>query len=164
MSSGQGDVRVNMASEEVDITPTRTKVENQEISDRDPTLMNHHVKVVFEEIFAEPHESVYSFDSVWAASNTTFTCTKTWCYRLLTAVCSVPLSVFWGLHFACLACVTIWCCQPCVKSYQIELSCVRGFFQALLDALYRPCFQTMGYCFYNIRVHMRKGTDPAVRD
>ena len=44
MSSGHGEVRVNMASEEIDIRPV-TRVENQEMSDRDPTRMNQHVKV-----------------------------------------------------------------------------------------------------------------------
>ncbi|KAK3738803.1 hypothetical protein RRG08_035682 [Elysia crispata] len=160
MSSGHGEARVNMASEEVDLSPA-TKVDNQEITDRDPTRMNQHVKVIFDEVFAEPHETIHSFDSVWLTSNKVFTFTKTWCYRLTTAVCAVPLSVLWGIHFACMACVTIWCCQPCIKSYQIELSCIRGFFQSLLDAIYRPCFETMGYFFHHIRVQVRKGDDQA---
>ncbi|XP_012943658.1 caveolin-1 [Aplysia californica] len=118
--------------------------------------MNDHVKVTFEEIFAEPHPTVYSFDGVWTTSYKVFTNTKLWCYRISTLLCAVPLSVFWGIYFALLACCTIWCCRPCIKAYEIELSCVRGFVVAVLDAIYRPCYETMGYLFFNIRVKVLK--------
>jgi len=39
-----------------------------------------------------------------------------------------------------------------LQSYAIELGCVRRIFQTLLNAFYRPCFEVMGYCFYNIRI------------
>jgi hypothetical protein len=134
-----------------------TKGETIDVVERDPTRMNDHVKVTFEEVFAEPHPTVFAFDGVWTTSYKTFTNTKLWCYRISTLLCAVPLSIIWGIYFALLACCTIWCCRPCIKCYEIKMSCFRGFLQAVLDSICRPCYESFGYLFYNIRIRMIKG-------
>ncbi|XP_041349623.1 caveolin-1-like [Gigantopelta aegis] len=116
------------------------------------------LQVTFDEIFAEPHPTVFSFDKVWILSYKVFTNTKLWTYRIITLLLSIPLSAVWGVYFACLAFCTIWCCRPCIKSYDIELSCLRGFWEILLSTFYRPCFESIGYCFYNIRIRTIKET------
>ncbi|KAL5015244.1 hypothetical protein ScPMuIL_009514 [Solemya velum] len=108
--------------------------------------------VTFEEIIAEPHPTIFSFDKVWILSYKVFTNTKLWCYRITTLICAIPLSIFWGIYFACLAFCTIWCCVPCVKAYSIEFHCVRQFWETILNTFLRPCYEACGYIFYNIRI------------
>ncbi|KAH9489897.1 Caveolin-1 [Bulinus truncatus] len=112
--------------------------------------------VTFEEIFAEPHSTVHSFDSVWLLSFKVFNQTKLWCYRITSLIFGIPLAFLWGLHFGCLACCTIWCCRPGIKACQIELGCVQSFVQIFLDCLYKPLFVAVGYVFTNIRVKITK--------
>ncbi|KAL9972048.1 hypothetical protein ACROYT_G018287 [Oculina patagonica] len=73
-----------------------------DMRDRDPTAMNDHVKVFFQDVFAEPDGS-HSIDGVWRTSFSTFVATKYWCYRILTAVCGVPTAIMCGIYFACLS-------------------------------------------------------------
>jgi len=81
-------------------------------------------QVDFEDVIAEP-VGTYSFDGVWKGSYTTFTVSKYWCYRLLSAVLGIPLAVVWGFLFALISFCHIWAVVPCIKSYLIEIQCVR---------------------------------------
>jgi len=133
--------------------------EKQEIDliDRDPNHMNDHLKITFEEIFAEPHPTIFAFDPVWTTSYKVFRNTKLWCYRITTAIFAVPLSVIWGIWFALMACGHIWCCVPTIKTYEICCGCFKGFWMAYLDCCLRPLYEAAGYLFYNIRVRVIKG-------
>ncbi|XP_009632126.1 caveolin-3 [Egretta garzetta] len=71
-----------------------------DLVNRDPKRINEDVvKVDFEDVIAEP-VGTYSFDGVWKTSYTTFTVSKYWCYRLLSAILGIPLAVVWGFLFA----------------------------------------------------------------
>ncbi|KFZ55909.1 Caveolin-3, partial [Antrostomus carolinensis] len=66
-----------------------------DLVNRDPKRINEDVvKVDFEDVIAEP-VGTYSFDGVWKTSYTTFTVSKYWCYRLLSAILGIPLAVIW---------------------------------------------------------------------
>ncbi|XP_059146746.1 caveolin-3-like [Physella acuta] len=153
MNPGEATVQVNLGQSRDE---PGEKAPADEAS-RDPEMVNAHVKVAFEEIFAEPHQTVYSFDSVWALSICVFNGTKLWSYRVLTLVCAVPLAVFWGLHFGLLSCCTIWCCRPLTKACEINFSCLKAFLQIILDSMWRPSFEAFGYILHNIRVRLIKG-------
>lgn len=128
---------------------------------RDPHGMNEHIKVRFQDIIAEPDEEIFSFDAVWTTSYKTFTLTKLWCYRITSLLFAVPLSVCWGIYFACLAFCSAWVCLPCIKSEEIECLCLRRIWNAILNSFVAPCFEAMGKCFSGFRVHahMAKGSD-----
>ncbi|XP_019620317.1 PREDICTED: caveolin-3-like [Branchiostoma belcheri] len=126
-------------------------------SPRDPKGINDHVKVTFDEIIAEP-ESAYSYDQVWDVSKRTYKGTKSWCYRILSFCCAVPLAFFWGLYFGCLACVQIWCVVPCVKGYVINLHCYGKIWALFLSTFVDPCFESIGRMFGGIKFTARKET------
>ncbi|XP_035693613.1 caveolin-3-like [Branchiostoma floridae] len=126
-------------------------------SPRDPKGINDHVKVTFDEIIAEP-ESAYSYDQVWDVSKRTYKGTKSWCYRILSFCCAVPLAFFWGLYFGCLACVQIWCVVPCVKGYVINLHCYGKIWALFLSTFVDPCFESIGRMFSGIKFTARKET------
>ncbi|CAG2255000.1 CAV3 [Mytilus edulis] len=112
-------------------TPPSREPKNVRINlyDRDPTNMNELVKVQFDDIFAEP-VGTHSFDGVWTASHTVFTGTKHWCYRILSAVCALPCSFCWGLHFACLSFNYIWSIQPSLRSFSIQIGPIAKVWKA----------------------------------
>ncbi|XP_013888353.1 caveolin-1 isoform X1 [Austrofundulus limnaeus] len=127
-----------------------------DLVNRDPKRINDDVvKVEFEDIIAEP-AGTYSFDGIWKASFTTFTVTKYWCYRLLTALVGIPLALIWGIFFAILSFVHIWAVVPCIKSYMIETHCISRVFSICVHTFFDPLFEAMGKCFSSIRIRMSK--------
>ncbi|XP_018581583.2 caveolin-1 isoform X1 [Scleropages formosus] len=127
-----------------------------DLVNRDPKHLNDDVvKVDFEDVIAEP-AGTYSFDGVWKASFTTFTVTKYWCYRLLTALVGIPLALVWGIFFAILSFLHIWAVVPCVKSYLIEIHCISRVYSICIHTFCDPFYEAMGKCFSNIHVRMTK--------
>lgn len=129
---------------------------------RDPKYLNTHLKLMYDDIFAEPHPSVHSYDSVWSTSDQVFQVTRTTCYRLISLLCAVPAAVCWGLYFAFLTCCSIWCCRPCIRAFEIKMQCVRDCSFPWVDACIRPCTAALGACFSNLRltVLQRKAEQP----
>lgn len=113
------------------------------------------LQVEFEDVIAEP-AGTYSFDGVWKASFTTFTVTKYWCYRLLTALVGIPLALVWGIFFAILSFIHIWAVVPCVKSYLIEIHCISRVYSICMHTFCDPLFEAMGKCFSSVRVRLTK--------
>ncbi|KAM9326613.1 caveolin-3-like [Gastrophryne carolinensis] len=123
---------------------------------RDPKNINQDVvQVDFEDVIAEP-DSIHSFDGVWKASSTTFTVTKYWCYRVLSAILGLPLALIWGFLFACLSFCHIWAVVPCVKSYLMEVQCLGQFYSVCVRTFCDPIFEAFGKAFSGIRVALRK--------
>ncbi|XP_061178773.1 caveolin-3-like [Saccostrea echinata] len=125
--------------------------------DRDPTRMNDIVKVEFEDIFAEPVGS-YSFDAIWRLSFRVFTTTKFWCYRIMSVVCALPLSVCWGISFACLTFEHIWCSVPTMKMFKISIQPFVFMWGTLLRLLFEPFCTSLSLIFSNIRIALKKET------
>lgn len=66
-------------------------------------------QIDFEDVIAEP-EGTHSFDGIWKASFTTFTVTKYWFYRLLSALFGIPMALIWGIYFAILSFLHLGSC------------------------------------------------------
>ena len=113
------------------------------------------LQVSFEDVIAEP-AGIHSLDVVWEASYVTFTGTKYCCYRTLTAVLGVPLAMIWGFAFACLSFWHIWAVVPFIKSFQIELQCVRQLYSLALRFFIDPMFEALGKMYSGVRVVFRK--------
>ncbi|NXO39292.1 CAV3 protein, partial [Locustella ochotensis] len=127
-----------------------------DLVNRDPKHINEDVvKVDFEDVIAEP-VGTYSFDGVWKASYTTFTVSKYWCYRLLSALLGVPLAVVWGFLFALISFCHIWAVVPCIKSYLIEIQCVSRIYSLCIHTFCDPLFEALSKICSNVRVAVRK--------
>ncbi|NXP56685.1 CAV3 protein, partial [Heliornis fulica] len=127
-----------------------------DLVNRDPKHINEDVvKVDFEDVIAEP-VGTYSFDGVWKASYTTFTVSKYWCYRLLSALLGIPLAVVWGFLFALISFCHIWAVVPCIKSYLIEIQCVSRIYSLCIHTFCDPLFEALSKICSNIRVALRK--------
>lgn len=147
-------VETNHNQEQKPRRDSRTK--EIDLINRDPKQINHDVvQVEFEDVIAEPH-GTHSLDSVWKASYTTFTVSKYWCYRLLTAVLGIPLSLLWGFLFACLSFCHIWAVVPCIKSCLIEFQCLGQIYSLVVHSFFDPLFEALGKIFSSVKVALRK--------
>ncbi|XP_005988001.1 caveolin-3 [Latimeria chalumnae] len=127
-----------------------------DLINRDPKQINEDVvKVDFEDVIAEP-EGTHSLDGVWQASYTTFTVSKYWCYRLLSAIFGIPLALIWGFLFASISFCHIWAVVPCIKSYMIETHCFSKIYTVCVRTCCDPYYEAFSKVFSNIKVALRK--------
>uniref|UniRef100_A0A8C0U7Q4 Caveolin n=1 Tax=Cyanistes caeruleus TaxID=156563 RepID=A0A8C0U7Q4_CYACU len=118
--------------------------------------LNHHCNSIdFEDVIAEP-EGTHSFDGIWKASFTTFTVTKYWFYRLLSAIFGIPMALIWGIYFAILSFLHIWAVVPCIRSYLIEIQCISRVYSICIHTFCDPLFEAIGKVFSSIRATVRK--------
>ncbi|KAG7472478.1 hypothetical protein MATL_G00109320 [Megalops atlanticus] len=127
-----------------------------DLINRDPKQINEDVvKVDFEDVIAEP-DGTHSLDGVWKASYTTFTVSKYWCYRVLSAIFGIPVALLWGFLFALISFCHIWAVMPCIKSYLIETQCLSRIYSLCIHTFCDPLFEALGKIFGSIRVALRK--------
>lgn len=112
-------------------------------------------QVEFEDVIAEP-DGTHSLDGVWKLSYTTFTVTKYWCYRILSAIFGIPVALLWGFLFACISFCHIWAVMPCIKSCLIESQCISRIYSLCIQTFCDPFFQALGKIFSSVRVALRK--------
>ncbi|XP_013409414.1 caveolin-3-like [Lingula anatina] len=133
-----------------------------DMTDRDPTNMNDHLKVLFEDVIAEP-EGTHSFQTIWRTSFATFSATKKWTYRILSAICGVPCAFCWGIHFACLTFCNVWSVVPSIKSYGIQLKAIGTVFGMCIRTFSDPCFESFGRIFGRMHLDLvRKSSKDTV--
>ncbi|XP_062990108.1 caveolin-1 isoform X1 [Elgaria multicarinata webbii] len=127
-----------------------------DLVNRDPKHLNDDVvKIDFEDVIAEP-EGTHSFDGVWKASFTTFTVTKYWFYRLLSAIFGIPMALIWGIYFAILSFLHIWAVVPCIRSYLIEIQCIGRVYSICIHTFCDPFYEAVGKMFSSIRATVQK--------
>jgi len=139
------------------ITPKYYK--DVEYQNRDKNNLHPDIKVNFSDVIAEP-DGAHSFATIWGTSFKTYSLTKYWCYRILTAVLAVPLSVFWGLYFALLAFCSIWCIAPCIKGFIIWTNFVSKIWGLMVRTFLDPLFESIGLVFTKIQVTLRMKNEP----
>lgn len=146
---------LQVGGEECKLSIPETR-ESLDLRDRDPNQLNDHVKVRFDEMFAEPDKEVFSFDKIWLLSFKVFTNTKMWCYRITSLILGLPLAFCWGILFACLSFCNIWVYMPYLRCHNIEMFCVRRLYEICIGAFVAPCFEAVGRCFSGVVVRIRR--------
>ncbi|XP_069007156.1 caveolin-2-like [Embiotoca jacksoni] len=146
------EVKVDVRSEDLDSTSRNTR---PLIHDRDPRRVNSSLKVQFEDVIAEP-PSVRSFDGVWLWSSTLFEVSRLWCYRFISLLLALPLSLAAGLLFAVLSCLHIWLIVPSVQLLLIQMHWVQTVWAGILDIFISPFFFSVGKCCGQITIHLAK--------
>nr|XP_002125921.1 caveolin-3-like [Ciona intestinalis] len=121
-----------------------------DLDNRDPTGKNEHVRVWFEDAFAEP-DGTHSVKGVWSCSYKTFRCAKSCWYIFLSILCGGPCALLWGFVFACQSCYHIWCIGPCVKAMTIDLGCCKFCWSTCVRCWLDPCYEAVGRMFGDIK-------------
>ncbi|XP_073456391.1 caveolin-2-like isoform X3 [Aquarana catesbeiana] len=109
----------------------------------------------FSDVLAEPN-SFHSFDKVWTWSDILFESSKLWCYRIISLLCAVPVSLISGILFATLGCIHIWCAMPCIQLCNICMPPIRTLWASLLDIFIAPLCSSLGRCLSFIYVNVTK--------
>ncbi|MBN3316504.1 SRGP3 protein, partial [Atractosteus spatula] len=112
-------------------------------------------QVEFNDVLAEP-SSFHSFDRVWTWSDIVFEATRLWCYRGISVLCAIPVSLLAGFLFACLSCVHIWCVMPCIQLCTISLPPLRSLWASLLEVLVAPVCASVGRCCSRVYLRVSK--------
>jgi len=123
-----------MADQEVDLV------------NRDPNNINDHLKVVFEDVLAEP-EGNHSMDCVWKNSHKCFTCCKDLCYTIMTFCCGICIAMEWGCNFAYIAFVHIWYVTPCFKCLELNCGCCQKLYGMCIHCCLDPICEAIALCF-----------------
>lgn len=152
VTSEQPKKKKGIALPKPNFTPKYYK--DVEYQNRDKNNLHPDIKVNFSDVIAEP-DGAHSFATIWGTSFKTYSITKYWCYRILTAVLAVPLSVFWGLYFALLAFCSIWCIAPCIKGFIIWTNFVSKIWGLMVRTFLDPLFESIGLIFTKIQVTMK---------
>ncbi|XP_044010623.1 caveolin-3-like isoform X2 [Aphidius gifuensis] len=129
-----------------------------DLEDRDPNNLNDHLQVNFNEVIGEP-DNIRSPECAWRLSRSCFNFSKGCCYISLSIFIAPICALFFGLAFACMSFQHIWCLGPLFKIWKISCNSVRSFFVVFANSLIRPCMESLGYFFYNIRVQNQKIPD-----
>ncbi|KAG7276760.1 hypothetical protein CRUP_030377 [Coryphaenoides rupestris] len=143
----RSDTSIMMDEDEFNrsIEPMLAKKEKLHVEppDRDPSGMNAHLKVGFDDVIAEPL-STHSFDRVWIGSHAVFELAKYVFYRVLTTLLAVPMAFLLGLVFGVLSCIHVWVVMPLIQSFLMVLPSARVVWRSLTDMFLSPLFQSMG--------------------
>ncbi|XP_074658917.1 caveolin-1-like isoform X1 [Tubulanus polymorphus] len=131
--------------------------ENLDYRDRDPTRMNDDVRVMYEDVIAEP-EGSHSFGAVWRVAFIVFTETKQWSYRILTGGFGVILGILWGFLFALMAFAKIWLIMPAFKMTTICLQIFGAFWKLFISTILDPLFLSISHIFSGVNINMKSGT------
>jgi caveolin 1 len=130
---------------------THNRIHDLDYAERDPSALHSEVKVNFFDVIAEP-KGAHSFDTVWGTSFKTYSLSKYWCYRVLTAILGIPCALFWGLYFAVLAFMNIWCVVPFVKGFTIQMSFFGRVWSLVINTFLDPFFRSIGLIFNSIKI------------
>jgi len=130
------------------------RVKDLEYVDRDPEHIHSELKVNFRDVIAEP-EGVHSFATVWGTSFKTYSVSKFWCYRLLTAFLGIPFALFWGIYFALLAFLNVWFVVPFVKAFVIQMKFFSKVWGLIVSTFLDPFFTSIGKIFSAIRIQLQ---------
>ncbi|XP_069065535.1 caveolin-2-like [Pleurodeles waltl] len=162
MMSGDPFTEYNMEEEDRELKPQRpvppppASAEKPPLPEnRDPRGINDYLKVDFSNVLAEPG-SFHSFDKVWTWSDILFEATKLWCYRVISLLCAVPVSLLSGFLFAFVGCMHIWCAMPCIQLCTRCMPPVRTLWASILDIVIAPLCTSIGRCFSLIYLRVSK--------
>uniref|UniRef100_A0A3Q1IUL7 Caveolin n=2 Tax=Anabas testudineus TaxID=64144 RepID=A0A3Q1IUL7_ANATE len=149
------EVKMDVESADLDSTHHNTGRLTQ---DRDPKGVNKSLKVTFEDVIAEP-PSVRSFDNVWVWSHGLFEVSRLWCYRFISLLLAVPVSLAAGILLAVLSCLHIWLIMPCVQLLHINMRWVQTVWSSMLNILITPFFTSTGRCCSSVIIYVEKDKD-----
>ncbi|XP_015599019.1 caveolin-3-like isoform X2 [Cephus cinctus] len=129
-----------------------------DLEDRDPNNLNQHLQVMWDDVIGEP-DGIRSPECAWRLSGHCFRLSRGCCYVFLSVLVAPLAALCLGFTFACLAFEHIWCVAPCLRVWKITCAATRNFFTAFAQALVRPCADSIGYLFHNVRVFSQRLPD-----
>ncbi|XP_002738351.1 caveolin-3-like [Saccoglossus kowalevskii] len=122
-----------------------------DMENRDPESLNVHVRVLFEDVLAEPL-GAHSPEGIWRCVFKMFICSKDMCYKILSYLCAVPAAICWGCNFACVSFSHVYAITPCLKAYVMNIGACKMIYGATVRMCCDPCYEACGRMLSDIRV------------
>ncbi|KAJ8302397.1 hypothetical protein KUTeg_021384 [Tegillarca granosa] len=129
-----------------------------DLDQRDVNELNTHVKVMFEDVLAEP-EGAHSPDCLWNFSHSCFNCGKTCCYNFLSSLCGLFIALAWGCEFGTVVFQHVWCYTPCLRIMAIYFVCFQKYFGTVISCCLAPLCESCGLFFSRINVYNHSQTN-----
>lgn len=98
--------------------------------------------------------------SLWQNSFTCYSCSMNCCYKVLTALFSIPLALCWGCTFGITSFIHIWFCMPVLRCNHIVMKCVKTCMSILVSTFVGPYFEVMGLILTRIHVTWARNKPP----
>ncbi|KRX41615.1 Caveolin-1 [Trichinella murrelli] len=114
------------------------------------------IKIQFDEIVAEPDQSLRSISHVWNVSVKIFQFTSQWCYWILSALLAVPFAILWAVVFAFSSFFNVWFTQPLIRTVGKFFLSIFQVYEKIVLCLFGPIGQAFGRCFQNVRLYTVK--------
>lgn len=130
-----------------------------DLTNRDETGLNDHVKLAFEDILAEP-EGYHSWDCLWKATFRLFHGLRGFLYRLLSLVLAIPAAIVWALVFALLTALNVFCCVPGARAAAIPGFWLGKLWNFLLRSVLDPIFRSAALLCSAVHIR-RSQAEPA---
>ncbi|XP_040565748.1 caveolin-1-like [Lepeophtheirus salmonis] len=125
------------------------------LQNRDCKSINSDIDIGFDDVLAEPLSS-HGFDCIWKLSFVIFSQTKTFLYRLLSAIIAIPASIIWGLIFAIITVLYVWVLAPLLKIFDFIVSILRKVLLGLMRFTIEPVSASVGHIFSQVSIHSRR--------
>lgn len=109
-------------------------------------------QVDFDDILAEA-DGTHSIDCVWSVSYKCYRCSKNCCYNMCTLIMGIFIAFFWGMQFAYVTFVHIWCCTPMMRMFVLQCNFLQKCCGTIVNCFLAPTCEAMGLFFSNIVVH-----------
>jgi len=125
-----------------------------DMGNRDCNSINLEIDLDFDDVIAEP-SAAQGFEWVWKLAFVVFSQTKTWLYKIFSAILAVPAALMWALVFALLTVVYIWILSPALKLFDLTLAVVKRVVVGLMKVTVEPVCSAFGHVFSRMSVEKR---------
>lgn len=115
----------------------------QPSSQRDPKAINSECVVQFEDVIGEPNVTGAVPRDFFNCTQKTFLCCHQWMYYIMSVVIGGPASLYWGMHYACMASIDIWCCTPCTKAFRMQLNMYKRIWGSCMQCICDPVVEAL---------------------
>merc|ERR1712110_909967 len=94
------------------------------LGNRDCNNVNVAIDLDFDDVLAEP-AAAQGFEWVWKLAFVVFSQTKSWFYKLFSAIVAIPAALMWAIVFALVTVVYIWIISPALRLFDLSLAIFR---------------------------------------
>merc|ERR1712001_79824 len=120
-----------------------------DLGNRDSNNVNVEIDLDFDDVLAEPN-AAQGFEWVWKLAFVVFSQTKSWFYKLFSAVVAIPAALMWAVVFALVTVVYIWIVSPALRLFDLSLAIFRRVVVGAMSVTVQPLCAAVSHVFAKI--------------
>merc|ERR1711974_590721 len=119
------------------------------LGNRDSNNVNVEIDLDFDDVLAEP-AAAQGFEWAWKLAFVLFSQTKSWFYKLFSAVVAIPAALLWAVVFALVTVVYIWIVSPALRLFDLSLAIFRRVVVGAMSVTVQPLCVAVSHVFAKI--------------